>query len=165
MDKETVYIETSIVSYLVARPTRDLLINAKQQTTVFWWENKAQDFALYTSKLVLDEAKKGDASAAAKRLNALSGLPLLPISVEAIELADLLLKQHSLPRKAADDALHIAIAALNGINYVLTWNCRHIANAHMRKSIERTCRTAGYEPPALCTPQELGADLTTELPN
>ena len=165
MDKETVYIETSIVSYLVARPTRDLFINAKQQVTVYWWENVAQDFALYTSKLVLDEAQRGDASAAAKRLNALSGLPLLPISVEAIELAELLLKQHSLPRKAADDALHIAIAALNGINYVLTWNCRHMANAHMRKSIEQTCRTAGYEPPALCTPEELGADLATEDPD
>ena len=100
-----------------------------------------------------------------KRLNALVGLPLLPISVEAIELAELMLKQHALPAKAADDALHIAIAALHGIHYVLTWNCRHIANAHMRKSIERTCRTAGYEPPALCTPEELGADLLTEEPD
>ncbi len=162
MDKETVYIETSIVSYLVARPTRDLITNARQQVTVFWWETKAQDFALYTSTLVLDEAKKGDTSAAAKRLNALAGLSVLPITAEAIELAELLIKQHALPTKAADDALHIAVAALNGIHYLLTWNCRHIANAHLRPSIERTCRTAGYEPPTLCTPEELGADLVTE---
>ena len=165
MSKETVYIETSIVSYLVARPTRDLILNARQQLTVQWWERKAQDFTLYTSGLVLDEAKKGDAGAAAKRLHALAGLPLIPISAEAIELAELLIQRHALPAKAADDALHISIAALHGINYVLTWNCRHIANAHMRKSIERTCRAAGYEPPALCTPEELGADLLTEEPD
>jgi hypothetical protein len=92
---------------------------------------------------------------AAKRLTALEGIPLLDIPDAAIHLADDLIKSHAVPQKAAQDALHIAIACVNGIDYLLTWNCKHLANAKMRGHIERVCHEAGYVPPVICTPEEL----------
>ena len=156
MAKEAVYIETSLVSYLVARPSRDLIRAARQQLTVDWWENERTKFDLFVSDAVLQEASAGNQSEAAKRLAALAGVPLLQITNAAVLLAADLVKKHALPIKDAQDALHIAIACVNGMDYLLTWNCKHIANAQMRHKIEQTCRSAGFEPPVICTPEEMG---------
>ncbi len=156
MANEAVYIETSLVSYLVARPSRDLIRAARQQLTIDWWENERAKFDLFVSDTVLQEARAGNQTEAAKRLAALAGIPLLQITNEAVLLAAELVKKHALPVKAAQDALHIAIACVNGMDYLLTWNCKHIANAQMRSKIEQTCRSAGYEPPVICTPEEMG---------
>ena len=155
MAKASVYIETSLISYYVARPSRDLITAARQQITRDWWDTKRFDFDLYASVVVLDEAGAGDQAVATKRLATLAGIPVLDVSPESVQLADELVRNHALPQKAAQDALHIAVAAVHGMNYLLTWNCKHIANAQMRPAIERTCLAAGYLPPILCTPEEL----------
>jgi hypothetical protein len=150
-----VYLETTIPSYLTAWLSRDLVMAARQQITREWWETRRQDFALFISQFVLDEAGLGDSDAAKRRLEMLTGVPLLDPSADVYTLADELMKRVPLPPKAAADALHIAIATINGMDYLLTWNCTHIANAALRASIELVCRENGYEPPVICTPEEL----------
>ncbi len=153
--KPKVYIETSVVGYLTSRPSADLIVAAHQQITDRWWHDRRGDFTLYTSKPVLDEAGRGDKTAAESRLTALSLLPLLDIAEDVEEIAERLLREGPLPQKAALDAVHIATAAIHGMEYLLTWNCKHIANAAMRNKIEWVCRSSGCEPPILCTPEEL----------
>ena len=155
MARPAIYIETSVVSYLVARPCRDLIVAAHQQLTSAWWHNHSAEYEMFTSQLVLDEAKAGDPEIASKRLAALEGVSLLQISDAAIDLADKLIKANAVPQKAAQDSLHIAIACVNGMDYLLTWNCKHIANARMRSKIDKVCREAGFIPPIICTPEEL----------
>lgn len=150
-----IYIETSIVSYLTARPSRDLIIAAHQQITQEWLDNRRTKFDLYTSQFVIQESGAGDAAMARKRLDALKEISLLSINQEAIDLARLLLEKGPIPEKAAIDALHIAVATANGMDYLLTWNCKHIANAEMQVGIGKLCRTSGFEPPVICTPEEL----------
>jgi predicted nucleic acid-binding protein len=150
----SVYIETTIVSYLTARPSRDLVLAAEQEITRDWWGGR-QAYALFMSQLVLDEASIGDADAAALRLHALREAALLDTTDEAISLGRHFLEAGGLPPKAAADALHIAVAAVHGLDYLLTWNCTHIANARNRGKIDGLCRAAGYDPPIICTPLEL----------
>jgi predicted nucleic acid-binding protein len=150
-----VYIETSIVSYLTARPSRDLIVAGHQQLTHDWWQHRRPLFDIFVSELVIQEAGRGDAEIAAKRLAVLEDVSQLEIRADAVELSRALLTRGPLPSKAAADALHIAIAAVHGVEYLLTWNCKHIANAEMRPMIERVCREQGFEPPVLCTPEEL----------
>jgi hypothetical protein len=151
----TVYIETSIVSYLTARPSRDVVTLARQELTREWWNNRRARHDLFTSDIVVGEANEGDDEAAQQRLDALQGIEELETTSEAEDLASALLEKGPLPEKAAVDALHIGIAATEGIDYLLTWNCTHIANAAMRKPIEEVCRTNGVEAPIMCTPEEL----------
>jgi predicted nucleic acid-binding protein len=153
--KPSVYLETTIVSYLTAWPSRDLVMAANQATTREWWTSNKDQFDLYISQPVIDEAAAGDADAAARRWEVLQHIPSLGITNDVKELARLLIAGVSLPARAQTDALHIAAAAINGINYLLTWNCTHIANAALRPRIETVCQTAGFEPPVICTPQEL----------
>lgn len=153
--KPTVYIETSVVSYLTARPSRDIVVAAYQQITREWWRSAADRFDLAISALVLSEARAGDPQAARARMNALEDVPLVEATPEAENLAQRLIDEKAVPRQAADDAAHIAIAVTNGMSFLVTWNFRHIANAEMRSRIERTCTQAGYAPPVICTPSEL----------
>ena len=153
----SVYIETTIVSYLT-RPSRDLVQRAHQQLTRRWWRTRRSQFDLYVSPLVLQEAAGGDALRARKRLAALNAVPVLDATPDAMRLAEALAAAGAVPTQAVVDATHIAIATVHGMAYLLTWNCAHIANATMRTSIETICRTEGYEPPVLCTPEELLED-------
>jgi len=149
------YIETSVVSYLTAWPSRDVVIAGHQQITRQWWATAADRFELVASQLVIDEASAGDAEAARDRLAALSSVTLLDATDEARQLAEELVAANAIPERKAEDAAHIAIAVTNGVDFLVTWNCRHIANAAMRSEIERVCRRAGYEPTIICTPDEL----------
>ena len=151
----TAYIETSVISYLTARPSRDVVVAAYQEVTREWWRDAAARFHLVASELVTAECRAGDRSAAHARLAALEGVALLDASPEAEDLARRRLDLGAVPREAAADAAHIAIAVTSGVEYLVTWNFRHIANAAMRVRIERACREAGYEPPVICTPNEL----------
>ena len=153
--KPKVYLETTIVSYLTGWTSRDLVTAARQQITQEWWQTRREDFDLFASQIVMDEAGAGDADAAARRLEFMSDLPLLNPSDDVADLAQALLDEVPLPAKAAADALHIAVATVNGIDFLLTWNCTHIANATLRGNIEAVCRSRGYEPPIICTPEEL----------
>lgn len=152
---ERVYIETTIVSYLTARPSRDVVIAGHQQVTHEWWGTRRADYELCVSQLVLDEAGAGDAQAAQERFLVLQPMLVLETTTEALELAKELLQAGALPAKATDDALHIAVAATKAIPFLLTWNCRHLANAVMRPVIETVCRAKGFKAPIICTPEEL----------
>jgi hypothetical protein len=153
--KLKVYLETTIPSYLTARPSRDLVTAAHQQITREWWDTRRHDFDLFVSQMVIDEASAGDPEAAVRRLEVLAPLPLLDPRAEGANLAQALIEQVPLPVSAAADALHIAIAVVNGMDYLLTWNCTHIANAALRSQIETVCRSTGFEVPIICTPNEL----------
>lgn len=152
---ERVYIETTFVSYLTARPNRDLVIAAHQQITHEWWDRWRSSFELCVSQLVVSEAGAGDPIAAQERLQILKPMTLLETTADALYLAKDLISMGALPAKAADDALHIAVAAMNGVSFLLTWNCRHLANATMRPMIEAVCVAKGLRAPIICTPEEL----------
>jgi hypothetical protein len=153
--KPKVYLETTIVSYLTAWLSRELTMAANQNTTREWWSTYREDYELVISELVIQEASAGDPDAAQRRLDALRGIRELILSDDVRVLARALLADVPLPTKAQADAVHIALAAVNGINYLLTWNCTHIANAAYRERIDAICRGFGYAPPVICTPQEL----------
>ena len=153
--KPRVYIETSIISYLTARPSNDFRAMSNQNVTLEWWELERPKFELVISEFVIAEASLGHPEAAQRRLAALLGLVELQATQAVKALGRELITRNALPSVAEIDALHVAIAAVNGIEYLLTWNCTHIANAHTRPKIEATCRALGYEPPIICTPQEL----------
>ena len=145
----------SIVSYLTARPARDIVIAGRQQATRDWWETAPTRFELVVSQLVREEAALGDPEAARVRLAALAPLTALAAPVEALELSRRLVDSAAVPKRAARDATHVAIAAVHGVEFLVTWNFRHIANAVSRPRIESICRRSGVEPPVLCTPEEL----------
>lgn len=151
----TVYVETTILSYLTARPTANVVASARQQVTEAWWATRRDAFTLFVSELVLEEAAQGDPDAAERRLAVSRPLPLVNVTEHALALAPDLQVLARLPARAGADALHIALAAVHGIEYLLTWNLRHIANAEFRPRLEAACRARGYRPPVLCTPDEL----------
>ena len=155
IEKKTIYIETSVVSFLTARPTGDLLAAAWQKITVDWWDVQRNRFDLYTSDVTVEEAGRGNPEAGALRLGALSGIPILPTTEAVVELSKALVQGRALPAKALNDALHIAVSAVHGIDYLLTWNYRHLDNAETKPVIRSICAIHGYNSPEICTPQEL----------
>lgn len=152
---KTVYIETSIPSYLTARPNRDVRATAWQQITIQWWEQEKPKYQLFVSELVLAEAGAGDPDAAQRRLDSLQGIREITISDEAKSLAARLISDGGVPLHADADALHVATASVHGMDYLLTWNCRHIDNAVTKPVIRSICAVAGYPCPEICTPLEL----------
>jgi len=155
---KTVYVETSILSYLAARPSRDLLAAARQQVTREWWDAHRARFELFASPLIDQEARRGDPDAARRRVEALGDLPLLEIAEEVYDLAAALIAEGALPSSAGGDAMHIALAAVHGMDYLLTWNCRHIDNAEIKPMVRSICAARGYSCPEICTPEELMGD-------
>jgi len=150
-----VYLETSVVSYLTARPSQHLVTAAHQLITTRWWEARRSELEIWTSELVLEEASRGDREAAAQRLALLEGIPLLQITSEASKLASAIVKAHLLPDRAFADALHIATASVHSLEYLLTWNCSHIANAELLPRVTVLVEEAGFKMPFVCTPEEL----------
>lgn len=153
--KPKIYVETSVVSYLVARPSNDVRVVANQAITIAWWDERRPAFDLFVSEFVLAEAALGDPSASRLRLEVLKDIPRLETTEEVRRLGNALITEGPIPDSAEVDAYHIAIATVNGMDYLITWNCTHIANAVMRSDIETVCRNYGYEPPTICTLQEL----------
>ena len=154
----SVYLEKSFASYLVAWPSDSIVTAAHQRVTQMWWASRRMSFRIFVSELVLQEARQGDPAAAVRRLEVLANIPILDTTEAAATLAEQLLRAGLVPAKARADAAHIATAAVHGIDFLLTWNCRHIANAVTRKRIEQLLRDSGYEAPVLCTPEELLED-------
>jgi len=150
-----VYVETTIPSYLTAWRSPELVMAARQQITRQWWDTRREAFDLFVSQLVIDEASAGDRDAAARRLKVLEDLPLLEAQEGTDELVQTLVRDLALPDKAAADAAHIALAVVNGVDFLLTWNCTHIANAAFRPIIQLACETLGFQMPIICTPEEL----------
>ena len=155
---ETVYIETSIIGYLTVRSSNNLILMANREMTIDWWEKRRSQFILYISQVVLDEVAEGDAEIATKRLEILRDFPLLGLNLTVENLAKQFLTLSNLPPKAANDALHIALATVYGLDYLLTWNCKHIANAQIQKKLGQISQESGYSLPTICTPFELMGD-------
>ena len=153
--KPSLYLETTIPSYLTSRSSRDLIVAGHQQLTREWWEWRKGAVQLYLSQLVIDEVSAGDPDAARERLKALRDFPLLDITPEVTELASRIVASGKIPRKAATDAAHIAIAAVHGMDFLVTWNCVHIANATNARALAVICREQGYDCPVICTLEEL----------
>ena len=131
---------------------------ANRNTTIDWWQTRRPGFELFVSEFVIAESSQGDQEAAARRLDVVEGLAELEVTEKARDLARALIDEGPIPENAELDAYHIAVATVNGMDYLLTWNCTHIANAAMRPEVEQVCRSHGYEPPVICTPQELMED-------
>ena len=153
--KHRVYLETTIISYLTARSARDPVILGRQTVTREWWRVRREAFDLVISDLVLQEMQVGDSDAARRRLNLAAGIPSLPVSGESVALAELLVTEGPIPPNYAEDALHVALCAVNGIDFLLTWNCTHLANAALRFDLESAVARGGYACPIICTPEEL----------
>ncbi|MCR9295922.1 MAG: type II toxin-antitoxin system VapC family toxin [bacterium] len=160
---DTVYIETSVVSYLRQRPSPQVVMAAHQLLTHKWWDTERTNYELVVSQYVIDEASAGDPTLAAERLQSLDGIPLLPDAPEITQIAKEIISRAILPAKAQVDALHIATVAHHRIQYLLTWNCKHIANAKILPRIHQVLTDAGVPIPVICTPEELlGDDSETE---
>ncbi len=155
---ETVYLETTFISYLVALPSRDLIVAAHQQVTNDWWANRKIKYECYISEIVVDEASSGDENEIKKRLAIIDELMLLDLTEEANTLTKAILNSGVIPQKAVRDAAHIAVATVHEANYLLTWNCKHIANAHILKKIGKICAASDFEMPIVCTPENLMED-------
>ncbi len=159
---DTVYIETSIVSYLRQKPSSQVVAAARQILTHQWWNDERLNYELVTSQYVIDEASGGDVLLAAERLQSLDGIPLLPNAAEIPQIAQRIMSLGVLPPKAQVDALHISAAAHHRIQYLLTWNCKHIANAKILPRIHSVLRDLGIPIPIICTPEEMLGDDTDE---
>lgn len=155
--RRKVYIETSVISYLTARPSKNIIEAGHQQSTYLFWDRRGE-FDLVASELVVVECGAGDALAASKRLDALSGIPLLDMTIQSLELAKGLVAAGIVPEKAGEDAMHISIATVHFVDYLLTWNCRHIANPEIQARIAEHFQQQGLFLPFICTPDELLGD-------
>ncbi len=152
---ETVYIETSVISYLTARPSRNLIAAARQHLTSEWWENHRMKYELVTSNATVAEAGSGDKERAQARLFIIRDIPRLPITPESQRLAEKLVTDSAMPENAKDDALHIAVSCCHSTDFLLTWNCKHLANAHIIRKVRKVVESAGYKLSQICTPEEL----------
>jgi hypothetical protein len=152
---ESVYLETTFISYLVARASGDLLVAAHQKTTQDWWSVRRDQFRCHISQFVIDEVSAGDSAEAQKRLALIGGLANLEVSAEVISLAGAIMAAGMLPPHAYADAAHVAVATVHGVDYLLTWNCKHLANAQIARQIARVCEARGRRMPIICTPEEL----------
>jgi predicted nucleic acid-binding protein len=154
-ERPKLYLDTSVISYLAARPSRDALTRSRQELTRYWREHRRHEFALYTSELVKEEAERGNAEASRARMEILRHTQLAPPSAAADFLAPLFLRATGLPKKASNDMRHVALATVHGMKYLLTWNCKHLANPNVLRMVTKICQQGGYQPPLLCTPEEL----------
>jgi predicted nucleic acid-binding protein len=154
MTTPTIYLETTVVGHVAARQQSDIIVAARQLASLSWW-NRRHEFDLFISQIVLDECRSGDPGAASERFELVRGIPILDVTPQADDLAAALISGHGVPATEPRDALHISIAATNGIQYLLTWNFRHIANPSTRNRIESICRDCGLNPPIICSPDEL----------
>lgn len=151
----SVYLETSVISYLVSNPSSDLVIAAHQKVTHDWWSGHRRKYELAISTIVEKEISSGDDKTARKRIELVKGLRLLMVTPESIALAKHLVGKGPLPAKAEVDALHISLAAIHGVDFLLSWNCKHIANAFIQKDLAKLIQAHGYECPVLCTPESM----------
>ncbi len=157
MVKDSVYIETTVVSYYTSKPSRDIIVLAHQEITREWWIKaiKNKRYEIYTSAIVIEEAKAGDSKAAKRRLQELESFPLLKLNDRVEEMAEIYIKKLNIPEKAFRDAAHLAVASVHNIDYLVTWNCKHLANGEIIKQLMGINNIYEIHTPIICTPEEL----------
>jgi hypothetical protein len=153
--KPKLYIETSVIGYLTSAPVREPLVAAHQQLTREWWQAHRFEYELFTSRIAVEEAIRGNQAEAQLRTQALADVTRVAVTPAVEALVPALLKATGLPLRVYADMSHVAVATIHGMQYLLTWNCRHIANAKILPKVARACREYGYEPPVICTPEQL----------
>jgi Rad3-related DNA helicase len=153
--KPSIYIETTVVSYLTARLSKDLIVAAHQQITHEWWENSLKHFSPYISPVVLDEASKGDKEAAQLRLEKIKNFTILKINNDINQIAETYYSSLPIPEKARADTYHLAIASWYNIDFLVTWNCSHLANGFIIRELKKINLDLGVKTPEICTPEEL----------
>jgi hypothetical protein len=152
---ESVYLETTLISYLCSRPSRDLLVAAHQQVTSDWWISRREIFDCFVSQVVIDEVSAGDPDEARKRMEIINMFPVLEVTKKALLLAKAILGSEAIPPRAVRDAAHVSVAAVHDVDYLLTWNCTHLANAQVIRRVSVVCIREGFHMPTICTPEEL----------
>ena len=158
---KSVYVDTSVVSYLTARPARDVVTVARQVETIEWWTVQSSHFEIFSSEVAIEEARQGNEDAARRRLDVLSDMTILVFADDGEDLARALLAGDGFPANAEDDARHVAVAAVNNIDYLLTWNFTHLANTVAIPLIGGICEQEGYNAPIITTPNQLKGGLST----
>jgi len=153
--KESIYIETSVVSYYVSKPSRDIIVLAHQQITSEWWPKAVKRFDVYISEVVVEEAAAGNKESAEQRLNKLKGFPYLALTEKVEKIAQIYMEKLSIPKKALRDAAHLAVASVHNIDYLVTWNCVHLANGEIIKKLLKINEKLSIKTPVICTPEEL----------
>src|SRR5579871_1109942 len=152
---ESVYLETTFISYLVARPSRDVIVAGHQQTTQDWWANRRSEFACSISQVVIEESSRGDPTEVQKRVAILGELPILDVTQDAEAITQAIMLAGILPAQALPDAAHVGVTAVHHVDYLLTWNCKHLANAQIARRIAVVYEKLGHRMPVICTPEEL----------
>ena len=153
--KQTVYLETTVISYYTAKPSRDLIVAGHQQITTEWWEKSLPKFDCYISEFIIDEAERGDEEASKKRIDVVSQFPLLTVNDEIQKIAQTYFERLTIPEKARLDAAHLAIACYYKMDYLLSWNCKHIVSGKVRMKLQELNRIIQLHTPIICTPEEL----------
>ena len=153
--KESIYLETSVISYYTSRPSRDIIALAHQEITREWWPGALKRFEVFISQAVIDEAGSGDIEAAKKRLEILNDFPCLEINEKVEELAKKYMESLNIPKKSLRDAFHLAISSVHNIDYLVTWNCTHIASGEIIKKLTKLNLLLGVHIPVICTPETL----------
>lgn len=155
MAKSSIYLETTIIGWLTNRPSRDPVLEARRIITHRWWNERRFDYDLFISRIVLDEIARGDPLATRSRLSLVRGIAVLPVDTKVVATADALVQAHSLPKRALQDAFHIAVATHHQVHFLMTWNCTHIANPHIIRSMRKHLASAGLTLPEIATPEEM----------
>jgi hypothetical protein len=156
--KPKLYLESTIPSYLVARPSRDTILTGQQKCTRDWWNKRAAHFEIFVSEVVIGEISCGETAMAARRMELIKPFARLESNDAVKALTHALVHGGPLPEKAVRDAAHIAFSAVHGMHFLLTWNCTHIANAMMYAKMREICGAHGRACPVICTPDELLAE-------
>jgi len=163
MNRPSLYLETTIISYLGSRISRDVVVLAHQELTFQWWENNRDNFDLYTSEIVFTEAERGDKGAAGKRLTLLAGIPVLAYTPDVERLARRYFTELSFPEKVLADSFHLAFAVHYRMNFLLTWNCRHLANEVLQRRLVKLNESLQLTTPLIVTPEQLLALSEEEI--
>lgn len=153
--KESIYLETTVVSYYTSRPSRDIIVLAHQEITRQWWPNAMKRYNVFISEIVVEEASFGDTEAAKRRLEELKDFPHLELNNKIEEIAQVYMDKLDIPEKSFRDAAHLAVASMHNIDYLVTWNCAHLANGEIIKKLMKINESFGFYTPIICTPEEL----------
>ena len=153
--KKSIYLETTVVSYYTSKPGRDIIVLAHQEITREWWHKSIKQFEIFISEVVIEEASMGDPEAAKRRLEELRDFPHLELNDKVEETAQMYMEKLEIPEKAFRDAAHLAVASVHNIDYLVTWNCKHLANGEIIRKLRDISKDLGIHTPIICTPEEL----------